>query len=226
MKKYFTFVLFPLLLISCGEKQTRNYKNLKNTNLAVVHQGILNLRSKPSARSKVVAGLKAGDYMLILSKQAGVKKIGNLKDRWYKVLLEGGKTGYVFAAYIFEIDQLFKGYHWNYLTYSEWAFGLKFMRNGKYKCVYASQGKYAENMGTYVIEKDYIKLSNMGQNNFVPTKLYFYRYKGKNYLCKDNFSSDKKFKDTISRNVTLWSNTYEGMEKFIRHAKKQTLNEK
>ncbi len=218
MNKYVLFIVSILLITSCSPKRQKDFDPLSSSGIAVVFDGVVNIRKNPGIESKVVAQIKEGDRVHILARTGKREQIEKYFDEWIKVKLVHGKTGYLFAAFIFEVDRLFKDEYWNYLTYSEWAFGIKFKKNGKLIAVYATQNSFSRIKSDFSIKKDYVKINN-DKINFLPDKLYFFRYKGENYLCKTDLKVNARFKNVIDQNMTLWSTKYKGMKKFLQAVK-------
>ena len=143
-------------------------------------------------------------------------QIGQFKDKWVQIKLKSGKTGYMFGAFLFEMDAFFKN-TWSYISFSEYAEGLKFNRNGTYSYYYSEyrhttqtvgnidlKGNYVfKTDGVYIVSKRILKIAfNQNRtkwaiNNFFNklsfTRLFYFRYNGKNLLSGKKYGIEQKF---------------------------------
>lgn len=215
MKKILIYFVILIFLSSCKKEPSDdgNASSLIKQQIGIIVGDVVNVRKETTIKSEILATLQDGEHVEIVSNTNKKMTIGKFTDNWFFIKTSKGISGYVFGAFIFELDELFKGYHWNYITYSEWAFGLKFKRDYTGLFVY-SFNKFSKSDITFSIDGSRLKLDNV-KADFLPSKLYFFRYKGKNYLTKKKIPFDIVFENEVNMTTELISNTYQSMENFL-----------
>lgn len=128
MRRTFFLLLFPAIAgIVCGGAESPG----SITGDAVVLGDVVNVRRAPHAGAAVVATVREGDKVVILSWESGKVTIGTLTDRWARVRLGGGGNGYVFGGFLFELAGLTDGV-WGAMHFGGGS-GFKLLANGTYE---------------------------------------------------------------------------------------------
>ncbi len=212
--KTFFFVIILFVIVGCKEFSATGSGEVEE-NIGIIIGDIVNVRETPAVNGKIISQLKDGAHVKVTEKTQNPMQVGKHFDRWVKIRTKENVAGYVFGAFLFELDELFRGFHWNYVTYSEWAFGLKFKRDKKVTFVYA-YGTLNKAEYEYDIQGRQLILKGM-KADFLPSTLYFYRYQSQYYLARNKLSSEPVFSNEIEKNQALFSNRNSGMENFIKN---------
>lgn len=230
MKKCKTVLLSLFILvicISCSEKPESLSKILRYNDglkkIGIILGNIVNVRAKPSMRSKIVFQTRKGEKVLILDKTSVINRIGRFTDYWIKVKNIRNQVGYIFGAFIFDLKNLFDGV-WGYITHSEWTFGIKFKTNRTFICKsfyskHAFSGNSANNnnlpyytdkfIGGYKIIGSRIYLYGRRASKFLKANelkvLNLFRYKRINILSKLNLKIEANLRkiNKITQNLSF-----------------------
>lgn len=199
MKKSFNFVfVFFIFFVSC-DKSRDVFKNMYSDNAGIILADNVRIRNYPSVRSKILGLIHKGKRVEILKTINKIEQIGNFKDSWLKIKTPDKKTGYIFGAFVFNLNFLYKGV-WGYKTYSEWTFGIKFTDEGEFKFKYISysHADRRETISKYknrflviknmIILKGKKLLKGTTYYDSLPSTFYLFRYKGQCYLSKKDVS--------------------------------------
>jgi hypothetical protein len=100
----------PLSLLSCEKEQPVERIDLPptpvltlSTNWGVIRSPFLRLRDEPLQKAKIVAHLRRGSILEIISKTEAKETIDNVSSYWYQVNY-GGLRGWVFGAFLEVLD--------------------------------------------------------------------------------------------------------------------------
>jgi len=100
----------PLSLLSCEKEQTVERIDLPPTPVltlssdwAVIRSPFLRLREEPLQKAKIVAHLRRGSVLEIITRTEGKETIDNASSYWFQVNF-GGLRGWVFGAFLEVLD--------------------------------------------------------------------------------------------------------------------------
>jgi hypothetical protein len=103
-------IIAPLSLLSCEKEQQVQRIDLPPTpvltlrsNWGVIRSPFLRLREEPLQKAKIVAHLRRGSVLEIISRTEEKETIDEVSSYWYQVNY-GGLRGWVFGAYIEVLD--------------------------------------------------------------------------------------------------------------------------
>ena len=99
-------------------------------NTGVILGRAVNIRSKPNLKARIIFQLKENSYIRIIGVNKKIYRIGEFSGKWTKVISARGIKGYIFDAFIFDLDCLYKKVWKRKVELKIW---LNFFRNGKYK---------------------------------------------------------------------------------------------
>ena len=110
MLKKLTFIsalgLFILTIITANTNPPKGTylddpmnSNLKGKKVLITATS-LRVRKEPHTNAEVVFKVKLGDLVTVLSEGKDYYQIGNMRNRWTKIIYGGNKTGYIFAEFI------------------------------------------------------------------------------------------------------------------------------
>ena len=100
----------PLSLLSCEKEQPAERIDLPPTpvltlhsNWGVIRSPFLRLREEPLQKAKIVAHLRRGSILEIISRTEDKETIDEVSSYWYQVNY-GGLRGWVFGSYLEVLD--------------------------------------------------------------------------------------------------------------------------
>ena len=159
----------------------------------------VNVRKRASTKSKIVGVVYEGDQVSILKRNDKKVKISKYYDRWVKVKTPKGVTGYLYGAFLFDMNKFYSSEGWQLQTCSGAIVKIKFTESKKFYnvggCAEPGCGKAKlTGTGTYRIQKRRIIFSEKLPGSKTD-KLYFYRINRVNFLApkasKDELKSYK-----------------------------------
>lgn len=193
--KIFSIILYILLLflsITSLAKSNNMYKNK-----GIILGTKVNVRNKPTTKAKVITVVKEGENVQILEWSNSKEKIGNYTDKWVKIKTNSNKIGYLFGAFIFDLDDLINN-KWYLQTYSGEVYGFILEKGNKFSII-AGEAEVGEEpkiikSGTYEIKERKISFSKKigGHSQKKTNALYLFRYKGKNVLLEHKYHIDDR----------------------------------
>jgi hypothetical protein len=77
------------------------------SNIGVILGDIVNIRIAPSITSQVIGSVKENDFVKIIERTNIKETIGQFNDKWLKIKTEKGIIGFIFGAFIFDIEKLY-----------------------------------------------------------------------------------------------------------------------
>ena len=148
------------------------------TGEAVVIGDVVNVRQSPNPGGAIVAAAREGDKLTILSWEPEAVTVGTLTDRWARVRLAGGATGYVFGGFLFELED-FAGL-WASVEFGGGA-GYKFLADGTLEGEGFHSGETIKLTGTWTRAALRVRAAfqSPSASNF---DLYLSRFKGRRCL--------------------------------------------
>jgi uncharacterized protein YgiM (DUF1202 family) len=164
--------------------------------LGVILGTVVNVRSSPSLEAKIVTSVTEGEYVRILKWTDIEQEIGTFKDHWVEIQTSTYKKGFIFGAFIFELDQLYK--RWGADTCCGLIFAIRFKGQGEFEfyegCAEPECGSVElKNEGTFIIDGRRIELSGSLQSSNLKEiyDFYLFRWKGKNVLISEKLDIEE-----------------------------------
>ena len=154
------------------------------TGRAVILGDAVNVRRSPSTGSPVVGRVFEGRFVEILSWEAAAVSIGSLRDRWARIRMPNGKTGYLFGAFLFELADLYAG-NWVARMWSG-IDGIKLNRYGTWQVDMFDERGSSRHSGRLTVSGRFMTLHASAK--LVKRVLYFHRFKGRRCLTTQKIS--------------------------------------
>ncbi len=108
--RFIVFFLLPLLFFSCAKEEKLTPIPLPPTPIAslsnqwgVVTSHFLRIREHPQRRAKILAHIRRGTLVEIITKSTKPETVENVRAYWYQIDYRGLR-GWVFGGYIREFD--------------------------------------------------------------------------------------------------------------------------
>ncbi len=128
----------------------RVYQREKNA--GIITGRVVNVRNAPRLSSRVIATVKEHDKVFIISKGTYEFKIGRFKAYWYKIKTIKGKIGYLFGAFLFPVNKIFKTFNFDF----DRAHYMMLILRPDYKYTYKIHNRYNQEIirqkkGSFII---------------------------------------------------------------------------
>ena len=108
MKNKIAFLsLFSLLLIFESAVRNDAYSESQK-NYGIILGDVVIVRQQPDRNSKIVETVKENEELIIIEWTNKKEKIGKFTDKWVKIKTKSGKTGFIFGAFVFDLNILHK----------------------------------------------------------------------------------------------------------------------
>lgn len=103
------YIFFNILFFfSFGAFVPENSSAGSRQNYGIILGDVVNVRSQSDAGSAIVDTVKENEKVIIIEWTAKHQKIGKFEDKWVKVKTPRGKEGYLFGAFLFDLNALTK----------------------------------------------------------------------------------------------------------------------
>lgn len=165
------------------------------------------LRAGPKSSASIIAVLNSGDQISISDgpgKGAEMEYIAGNSDYWYQVET-GGKTGFVFGAYLFDNAKLYGG--WISGEIADVRPIIEFQEKGNYLYLVQSalgpdaQNPRIEGRGTFSVKGREIIFDPPVRD----TRYFLFRYKGENLITNTEYRvGDASFAEKYSAGHGDW----------------------
>lgn len=179
MKRLLSAIILTLIISIRLEAQTPITIHPTDPNVGVILGDVVNVRQQPSAASPLIDTVKENDYVKILGHIKKQETIGKFTDIWVHIKTKNGKEGYLFGAFVFELQLLVTNNYWIYNAFpSDVLEGVKFFND---KFIYRKRSKVGnkEISGSFKIEGRKIFLTPCIP---ISCSLFLMKFKGKYIL--------------------------------------------
>jgi hypothetical protein len=147
--------------------------------VGVVLGTVVNVRKSASLDSEIVATVTEGEYVKIVQWTDVKQKIDGYNDCWVKIKTQANRIGYLYGAFIFEVDALFSN-EWIADTCSGLALSIEFTRQGNFTfylgCNEPGCDEPQREKGTFAIQGRKITLSV--RLEYDTHEFYLFRFQG------------------------------------------------
>ena len=205
MKRLLSAIILTLIISIRLEAQTSITINPTDPNVGVILGDVVNVRQQPSAASPLVDTVKENDYVKIIQWTTKQETIGKFTDKWVKVQTKNGKEGFLFGAFVFDLDSLYKQKWRGKFDCYDGSEIFIFLRNKKIKYELLVPGLIDKRNGAFHISgrKIVISIPNTEQSDGKKIILFFMKYKRKNLLydklIKIDFDNFSYFTETFRK---------------------------
>lgn len=191
-KSAIIIALLSVLILSNMTTSSSKKFNPAMRNIGVILGDAVNVRSKSSVHGKIIDKVKKNEFVIIIQWLEHIVQVGKYLDKWVKIKTQRGKIGYIFGAFLFDLNSLFGVYGklrvWR--AYNDvYSYYLVFNRQGEF-FINAFAEKRFFLLGKFKILGTKLQLIFKSKYNYsFPARnqiLYMKRVRGKNYLSEYN----------------------------------------
>jgi len=164
-------VILFFIIISLNSFSLSSY----HRGIAVVIGDIVYIRAFPLANGEIVGTIRENEIVKILDWSNEEYKIGKFKDKWSRIRTSAGLEGYVFGAFIFDIEDLYF-WEWSMLLKPGTGLHLTFKRDRNYELIkFIKDNRNRINIIKRVKGRFDIQGCKIVLNNNLIKELYMYR---------------------------------------------------
>jgi hypothetical protein len=188
------------LLKNCGTAKKTNPRG-------IILGTVVNIREKPDTKASVLCQMQQNDYVTIIEWTAVEEKISVNHDRWVRVMTGDGVKGYMFGAYLFDL-QKFCDRSWHLESCSGASKSIRFFSDTRFEltegCSEPECGPPSVTArGTFSLDGRNILFHGSVPESY-RDGLYIYRLNGRNTLYSSlREIDDHEFMKDIG-NCGLW----------------------